>query len=142
MQKGYDQLITDFGSKQNLVDFYKAIFKVRDIVLKAIEEKRAQSLIKHSLESYIDVSLTGELKNTLSNGSKDLQSLFKELLVVSEFNLVEKSLNKTEDLEITVNIRVATGFKCPRCWHYHNNIDNNNLCLRCIEIVKTKIFAQ
>lgn len=140
LQKGYDQLITDFGSKQNLVDFYKAIFKVRDIILKAIEEKRAQSLIKHSLESYIDVNLTGELKNTLSNGSKDLQSLFKELLVVSEFNLVEKSLNKTEDPEITVNIRVATGFKCPRCWHYHNNIDNNNLCLRCIEIVKTKIF--
>ena len=128
------QLVESLGGKDNFDSFFTAIFKVRDALLKAIEEKRALGLIKHPLESNIEINMSDSLISTL--GSEDnLEKMLKELLVVSKLNIVNNKLDSTELDGLTAKVSVATGAKCPRCWHYHDGL---TICARCEEVLKNR----
>jgi len=121
------------------------LIQVRNAILKAIEEQRAQGIIKHSLEAEVSVCFDinnkefAELLEFLKNVDK--AAFFKEFLIVSKFNLVDKSdkagfVEGTEELKgLFVNAKRVEGDKCPRCWNYEVSNHPDKLCKRCQKIV-------
>ena len=117
----------------------------RDEILKAIEEKRASSLIKHSLEAkvkiYLDESLdeAKALKDFIEylNGKEDSNRFFKDLLIVSQFEIdkTKNNLKATKLKWLYVDVEHADGVKCPRCWQWDVTDNPDELCKRCEKVL-------
>ncbi|MCL2698359.1 MAG: isoleucine--tRNA ligase [Oscillospiraceae bacterium] len=102
---------------------WTVIRAVRDLVLTALEQKRAEKVIGKSLEAKV-----------ILKGGKDLSALLPELasaFIVSQV-VIEAG---GENLEIIV--QKADGVKCPRCWIYSEKADENGLCERCSKVVES-----
>lgn len=126
-------------------DFIK---QLRSEILKIIEPEREKGIIKHSLEALITISISKtvmdiEQKTLLDDfqnnfkTKKEQEDFFKELLIVSGVTIIENiALENIEIKGVSVKIERAKGVKCPRCWHYTESRDIDNLCDRCKEIVR------
>lgn len=127
---------------------WELIFKLRSALLKSIEIEREKGLIKHPLEGEIDFyfdpdndalkSLFNFIEASQKYIGKDVQSFFKDLMVVSRFDLSKSadSLDSTTLSGAYVKVSRSSGTKCPRCWQYHFAGLKDDLCARCFEIVK------
>ncbi|CDK30164.1 isoleucine--tRNA ligase [Candidatus Babela massiliensis] len=111
---------------------------IRSLILKAIEIQREKGLIKHSLEAkvtlFIDLDHYKEVKELfedIENRGFCLSQFLREFLIVSQVELLSKSLDKVLENGLNIKVEQANGVKCPRCWQW--NCDNNpeNLCNRC-----------
>lgn len=118
--------------QEELEKKWERIFKVREKVTKAIEEKREAGVIKSSLEAKLILSVSdSSLFSLLKSYGKDLASFF----IVSEVELKEK----TSGGEIDIEILRAEGEKCQRCWNYSLSVGSSSdhplLCSRCVEVL-------
>ena len=117
---------------------------LRKTVLGALEVKREQGLIKHSLDAkvslYIDDTYLGihfieAFEKALQVSGSNLAEFYAEFFIVSQMSL-EKSAEATQVAPgVYVNIEKAPGEKCSRCWQWHIAI-SDDLCTRCFSIVK------
>ena len=66
-----------------------------------------------------------------------LTEFFKELLIVSQVNLLSKpnGLIPTQDDSVFVKVSHADGTKCPRCWNWDITLNPDGLCKRCQEVL-------
>jgi len=105
-------------------DKWEKIIKLRDNILKEIENARDAKIIGDSLEAEIDLDLNDEYYNIVSANIK----IFKEILVVSKINLKKSEKEK-------ISIQKSNGKKCPRCWNWFSDDTSKNklpeLCPRC-----------
>ncbi len=108
---------------------FARVMEIRELALKELENRRAEKIIKDSLEARIMVEVK-EDDYELINGYKEF---LKEILVVSDIELTKGSETKV----------VAEKFeaqKCPRCWNYSLHIgedkDYPELCPRCAAVVR------
>jgi isoleucyl-tRNA synthetase len=99
------------------------IKEVRDLVLTALEAKRAAKEIGKSLEAKV-----------ILKGDADMEKLQPELAAAFIVSQVEVEAGG-DTLEIL--IQKADGVKCPRCWIYSADADENELCARCSQVVKS-----
>ena len=122
--------------------------QLRAIVLKAIEQKREQGLVKHSLESKVKLYLDpkSDQKEVVDEFLKGFEQIkeqtvsrfFKDWFIVSQFEFVDSK----QDLDPTsvdwVNIKIdhADGDKCPRCWQWEVTDSPEKLCKRCQKVLK------
>ncbi len=109
--------------KKELASFKKG----RDIVLKALEEARANGLIGKASEAEISVSLSGE--------SFDAFSLFGEEDLASALGVSHVSLTKGED---KVSVKKDEHECCARCRNPKEHLEEVNglkLCHRCREAI-------
>ena len=124
---------------------WNTLQELRDVVMKALEGKRTECLIKHSLEAKVQLLLDPkEEKGALIlNFFKNLQKpdnkdrFFKDLFIVSQCEIVEndQGLEKTEVTWIAIKVEHAEGVKCPRCWQWSISNNPDELCKRCVDIV-------
>ena len=105
----------------NLNNKWSKLFKIKQVANIAIEEKRSNKEIGSSLEAELKV-ITGE-KNFQIMENLDLAEYF----ITSRAERIKS--NKKDEFKIEV--KKATGVKCPRCW----KILKNN-CPRCDLIIK------
>ena len=107
------------------------LIRLRDKVLKELENARENKLIGNSLEAKILLKVPNSQREFLTKYEKDLPSLF----IVSAVAL---EMRRGEDLEITVT--KAPGEKCQRCWNFSSYVgksaDYPHFCMRCEEVVK------
>tara|TARA_Y100001968_G_scaffold324982_1_gene365447 strand:- start:9194 stop:12091 length:2898 start_codon:yes stop_codon:yes gene_type:complete len=121
--------------------------KLRVEINKSIEECRNNQKIGAALEAEVRfISQNQELNKAFNFldqfGNKEVD-LYRDWLIVSEFNLAENLLDKSLHTENNdfgyIQIMKAKGFKCDRCWHYHNEVvnsqHNTKLCERCNNII-------
>ena len=105
-------------------DKWEKIIKLRDKILKEIENARDAKIIGDSLEAEINLDLNDEYYNLVSANTK----IFKEILVVSKINLKKSEKEK-------ISIQKSNGKKCPRCWNWFLDDTSKNklpeLCTRC-----------
>lgn len=103
------------------------IKEIRDLVLTALEQKRAEKVIGKSLEAKV-----------ILKGGEDLSALLSELasaFIVSQVEL-EKGAEAAAGSAVEIIVQKAGGVKCPRCWIYSENANENELCARCSQVVK------
>lgn len=119
---------------------WSKFLKVRDDVLKALEEARNEKIIGKSLESKVTLYVTDEVKELLDSIDENLAQIF----IVSQFAIggsYDEAPEHALKLEKTaVVVEKADGEKCERCWAYSTEVgtdsDLPDVCLRCAHVVK------
>ena len=135
------QIITekDFTySYSNLEKSFDELKRVRKSVTAALEIKRNEKLIGSSLQAKVIIYIPSEIKQILS--TLDLA----EMCIVSGVeikDIAEKtpsSMNFEEE-DIFVDISLAEGDKCQRCWTILPEVKDNqdHLCSRCDNVWKS-----
>ena len=135
-------------------DIWPILNQIRDVVLKAIERKREENVIKHPLEAQLtiyfdeksdDGKVFDEFIKELSSCKNDAR-FFKDWFIVSLVTFkpissaVDDNVNQSELSWLAVSVTHADGIKCQRCWQWEitNNIDH--LCSRCCAILEYARF--
>ncbi len=99
---------------------------VREVVTKALEDARNAKVIGKSQEAAITVFAPAAVVKTASAFDP---AVFEELFIVAGVTFVEG-----EGDEITAEVAVATGEKCPRCWNIRElggDTRHPDVCERC-----------
>ena len=128
---------------------WETLKALRSALLKLIEGKREEGLIKHSLEArvllYIDPKSKPYpiIKQAMSEAQElgqDMVQFFKEFLIVSQVEYApdENNLQSTEFEGLFARIEKAKGVKCPRCWQWEESEHEHGLCERCQGLVKQR----
>ncbi len=128
--------IPGIWKKDEIIDKWMQVKKIRKFANSAIENVRNQKLIGSSLEAEVYIYL-GDKK--ISNIFSDID--MKKILIVSNFVLLnsidEKVVNflhEEQDAEesFVVYIKKTKYLKCLRCWQFDKEVkDDEQLCLRC-----------
>jgi isoleucyl-tRNA synthetase len=107
---------------------WERLFAIRDDVLRALEEARVAKQIGSSLEAKVKLAASGGAFELLQQYQNDLRYLF----IVSQVELSEA----TENAAVSINISVADGAKCERCWNYSTRVGESEryptVCERCV----------
>lgn len=132
----FPTLPEEFNNKV-IAERWNMLLKLRDIVLKRLEEARAAKLIGNSLEACVFLSSPTTLFNFLKNYEHELPDLF----IVSDVVLEQQKGGEGVALEnlisdCSVRIEKARGDKCNRCWKYSPAVSADaafsDCCPRCI----------
>ena len=111
---------------------YTELLRVRENVSKAIEFLRANKNVGSSLEA--DILIQGENLAVLEKYKNELADLF----IVSHVFLGQKEgfvgLFAYESNGLKINVKLAEGEKCQRCWKYRE-LNANGICEDCAEAV-------
>lgn len=140
MSEAYDMLpckeaediyLTDMPNARVIEDpveeKFDAFMKYREVVLKALEEARAEKIIGKSFNAKLTIIVDQTAKEVLEG----LQSNLAQLLIVSQLELVEGEA-------FACHVAPATGDTCERCWMIVPAINEQGLCPRCQKIVDLK----
>ncbi|MFH1799173.1 MAG: isoleucine--tRNA ligase [Candidatus Omnitrophota bacterium] len=121
---------------------WKTILALRDNVMKFLELKRSEGLIKSSLESAVEFySDKEDIRTFIRENIKLFPGLFK----VSQASLMDTSDNEFKDIpELCIKIKItkAAGKKCQRCWNFSENVgkdkDFPDICERCFSVIQER----
>ena len=127
---------SEYDNKE-LEEKWDRIIELKEEVAKKLELARADKTIGHSLNAKVTIHADGEKYDFLKSVEGELLQVF----IVSALEIVKDS-KKDEDsnLGIAVEITVAEGEKCERCWMYSTTVgqdkENPTICHRCSENLK------
>ncbi|MDQ0416411.1 isoleucyl-tRNA synthetase [Croceifilum oryzae] len=122
---------------QALEDKWDRFLDIRSVVLKALEQARAEKLIGNSLGATIEIVPNLESAQLLAN----LDNLH-QLFIVSGVEVLPASSEVPAEQMVEVIVHVAEGDKCNRCWTIsptvgtHSYSKHQELCERCASIVE------
>jgi isoleucyl-tRNA synthetase len=115
---------------------WEYLLRIRGEVTKTLEEARAQKLIGHPLDALVTITAGGEAYEAMQPYADELRAIF----IVSEATLIEddavKGPAENSGLEgVRIQVGVAAGEKCERCWVHDTTVGNNQqqptVCERC-----------
>ncbi|GLB61248.1 isoleucine--tRNA ligase [Cytobacillus sp. NCCP-133] len=123
-----------------LEEKWTAFMKLRNDVLKALEEARNEKVIGKSLTANVTLYVNDQAKNLLDSIKESLQQLF----IVSGFEVagsLEDAPENTMKFENTaIAVSKAEGETCERCWTVTPEVGQtegyDTLCPRCADVVK------
>ncbi len=119
---------------------WERIFKVREVVSKALEEARRSKIIGHSLSASVHLLADSPWLEDLRS-VPDLDKIFIVSAVSLEPGEPQESgyVSLEEVPGIWVKVQQASGSKCERCWVYSPTVGEDEthptLCSRCLEVV-------
>jgi len=121
---------------------WEELLKVRQDVLSALENKRAEKLIGNSLEAKV-VLYPGskELRELLEKYERDLPTLF--ITSQAELSKLERptgtEIHVGTQSDLAIEVKKAEGDKCRRCWVYFPDVGEDEthpgLCKRCVGVL-------
>jgi len=125
----------------------KLLRVIRGEVNRVLEDCRSNQKIGSSLQAAVRIELyKSELNDVIKwlqlNGNKEIDSLRDWLLVsnlkIGGENWDDAIISKDTNIGI-IEVALAKGKKCMRCWHYENNIGDDSkyedICERCIKVI-------
>jgi len=122
-----------------LNDKWNTLFQVREIVQKALEQKRGEGVIGGSLDAKVVLSASNEM---VFKFLKDNEKILAEFFIISQVEVSAGDTGKKEDTitDVVCSVEKAEGAKCPRCWHYSPSVGRDNdhpeICDKCLENIK------
>ena len=131
-----------------LEEKWKRLIGIRDEVLRVLEGLRAAKRIGNSLETEVFLYTSDEQTAGFLEGfGEELKSVF----IVSDTEILRTPKEALADKEgwgraddITIEVRMAKGNKCLRCWKYSMSVGENDeyqeVCGECAAILK-KYFS-
>ncbi len=123
-----------------IMEKWTAFMRLRDDVLKALEEARNEKLIGKSLSAKVTLYVTEKSRKLLDSISEDLKQLF----IVSGFEVAgvyDQAPEEALKLETAaIIVAPAPGETCERCWVVSTETgtdeEHPTLCPRCAQVVK------
>jgi isoleucyl-tRNA synthetase len=119
------------------------LLQVRGEVAKALEEARRATLIGHSLDARVVITVSDEpLYDLLKKNEPDLETLFIvsscEVRKVQDVGASDSASEMLQHLE--VEIEEAPGEKCSRCWRIRPEVGTidayEEICSRCADVMR------
>jgi len=114
---------------------WEMLLHVRSEVLKALEESRQAKRIGKSLEAKAKVTITFGPTEFLYRHENSLPELFN----ISQIEMWTPSIGlpNVGANDLAINVFVADGHKCDRCWRYTDDVGQEQkyptVCLRCAQ---------
>ena len=112
---------------KNLMKDFNHFMEIRELILKKLEDAREQKLIGKSLQAKLDLKLLKEDVDTISRLHLNLH----QILIVSS---VEIQVSDKRDIQV----HVADGHVCERCWNIFSSVHEDGLCDRCHDVIGGK----
>ncbi len=138
-----DQSIPEID--KNLLEKWNRLITIRNEAVKAIEIQRKAGTIGHPLDCCVTIQATDdEWKQLIQESIAEKRgSDLASICIVSKVVAGEVSgenLYDSETLPLRFKVEKALGEKCPRCWHYHEdvNLEDNNPCPRCKSVLESQ----
>jgi isoleucyl-tRNA synthetase len=131
-----------------LIEEWKILLQIRDLVLLDLEGERQAKRIGKSLEADLEISAPGDLFDLLKRHAAGLKELFNVsavTVVKVEPKLVVqgKAVGFKHSLLsafIEISLSPASGSKCARCWNFMPEVSDygiwKNVCTRCQTALK------
>ncbi|MBC1499528.1 isoleucine--tRNA ligase [Listeria weihenstephanensis] len=131
--------VKNYPATEAITEKWDKFMQIRDVVQKALEEARTEKIIGKSMLAKVTLYVDAEAKQLFDS----LEGDFAQLLIVSEFELVEgldaAPENAVKENHVAVAIAVAEGETCERCRVVKKDVGENHdhptLCKRCADIV-------
>jgi isoleucyl-tRNA synthetase len=123
-------------STQEAAD-WEMFIKLRDVVLKKIEEKRNEKLIKHPYEADVILKYKSSALDVLLK--KFRRDEIEQMFIVSNVKLEPAAVleNGAWDDGLQAEVTRASAQKCDRCWRCVDTVgkdaEHPGLCSRCVE---------
>ncbi len=119
---------------QKLLNEFTKLMKLRDDVLKAIEVKRSEGVIKSSQEVCLELEVTDKDTKDVFAKLSDIEQ--QRLFIVSE--VVKTNIDEEYKQEVSkVKVNVHSGVKCERCWNrFAEEEVSECMCKRCNDAMK------
>jgi isoleucyl-tRNA synthetase len=132
------QEFCDVQSTMHNVKDWEKLKDVRSALLKEIELQREKQIVKHSLEAHVQLYIDPTAEYASELDTLFTQDFLKEFLIVSQCTIQQNAddLHETELKGLYARVEHAQGVKCPRCWQWDVSSDSDDLCRRCVKIVK------
>ncbi|MBD0967001.1 isoleucine--tRNA ligase [Lactobacillus crispatus] len=130
--------VEDYANHDDLLENWGKFMKLRDDVLKALEDARNKKLIGKSFEAAVTIYPDKETKTML----QDLNADFRQILIVSKLTIAdgEAPANAEKLNNASVVVEHVEGEVCPRCRMIRTDIGVDPklpmLCGRCAKIVE------
>lgn len=130
--------VEEYANHDDLLENWGKFMKLRDDVLKALEDARNKKLIGKSFEATVTIYPDKETKAML----QDLDADFRQILIVSKLTIADgEAPDNAEQLNnASVVVEHAEGEVCPRCRMIRTDIGVDPklpmLCGRCAKIVE------
>jgi len=126
---------------------WDALKNMRSALLRLIEDQREKGNIKHSLEAKVVMLLDSQSSSYkiieqafkgAQLSEQTMEQFLKEFLIVSQVQVAQNKENllPTDFEGLFARIEKAEGTKCPRCWQWEKNKNDNDLCVRCKNVVE------
>ena len=134
--KKYNQLEEKFNNPE-IEKRMERLVEVKKDILKALEIKRKDKIIRTSLETEIKLYIeNNEVRRSFSKMGDDINKFFQ----VSNVDVLSEKTDLMEDFDhSSVEVQKTKGEKCERCWNFSfelgKNSDHPKLCPRCTEII-------
>ncbi|WP_448549115.1 isoleucine--tRNA ligase [Thalassotalea fusca] len=118
-------------------EYWNELLLVRSEVNKALESARKEKVVGKALEARVELFATQALAEKLSK----LENELRFVLITSEalVTVVEQAPEGAISTEVDglwLSVAPSTGSKCERCWHYTDDVGQNEehieLCGRCV----------
>ena len=117
--------VNNYEDAESIKDTFAKVNEIRDIAFKSLEIARADKVIGKPLEATLTINTTKEnidLLNDTFNGK------------VAQWLIVSKVEFK-EETQTSVDVSVAKGVVCPRCWNISEEHAEDGLCVRCQKVI-------
>ncbi len=130
--------VENYANRDELLENWAKFMKLRDDVLKALEDARNKKLIGKSFEAAVTIYPDKETKAILD----ELDADFREILIVSKLTISDDPAPADAEqlANAAVVVKHAEGEVCPRCRMIRTDIGADSklpvLCGRCAEIVE------
>ncbi|QED47468.1 isoleucine--tRNA ligase [Cytobacillus dafuensis] len=131
----------ELPKSKEIEEKWTSFMKLRDDVLKALEEARNEKVIGKSLTAKVTMYVNENAKSLLDSIEENVQQLF----IISAFEVAGKYEDAPKDAlkfeNTAIVISKAEGETCERCWVVTPEVGQVNefetLCPRCAEVVKS-----
>lgn len=130
--------VENFANRDELLENWAKFMRLRDDVLKALEDARNSKLIGKSFEAALTIYPDKETQAVLD----ELDADFREILIVSKLTISSEDApaNAEKFANASVVVEHAEGDVCPRCRMIRTDIGVDPklpmLCGRCAKIVE------
>ena len=135
---------TSVGLEGGVQARWQTVLAVRELVMKALEERRVAKVIGSPLEARVTLVAGGELFRLLAG----MRQALAEAFVVSQVDVSQADQGAaTPDPALAavpglarISVERASGAKCVRCWKYTTDVgaepQHPQLCRRCVAVLR------
>lgn len=117
--------VESYEDEESMIENFARLMAIRSDVNKALEEARSSKTINSGQEASVKLTLN---ESDMALVKKYVENM-AQWLIVSNVELVEGN-------ETNVEVVKAEGIKCPRCWNYSTEANEDGLCPRCAKLIR------
>ena len=126
--------VKEYENSAEILETYNAFMVLRSDVLKALEIARNEKIIGKSMVARVTFNPTQAVKELLAKIDVNLTKVF----IVAKLIITDEAVDGLATESGTIKVELQSGHTCSRCWQIVDEINEDELCPRCAEIVKNK----